>query len=643
MSAPESRKSRLMAEELMGTRTQTDRIFVALMLLQWVCGIILALVVSPYSWEGSTRSVHFHVSVAVILGGLISSLPVALALFAPGTCLTRLVLAVGQMLWSGLLIHLTGGRIETHFHVFGSLALLAFYLDWKVLTLASAVTALDHVVRGMIFPESIYGLTDPEWWRSCEHAAWVVFEDIFLLISIRTSLRQIENGVDGRVRVEDQVQRTEELVQLRTQELRLASEQLAERNRTLEQNAEALLQASRAKSEFLANMSHEIRTPMTAILGYTDLLADGHADDRTKSLEAVNTIRRNGTHLLTIINDILDLSKIEAGRVELEQIEFSLQDLVSNVVDLMKVQAEAKALKLSLQLAPHLPRTLVGDPTRVRQVLMNLVGNAIKFTERGSVVVQVTCREREAGLRVELRVQDTGLGMASEQSSKAFEAFSQADNSMTRRFGGTGLGLAISRRLVEIMQGTIRVETALGQGSTFIVNFPTRRGATVTAPASIAAHKPAVAASDNDLFRGARILIVEDGPDNQQLLSFMLKKLGATVTLTANGQEGVDAVMSCDPPGSDFDVVLMDMQMPVLDGYSATGRLREFGIKLPIIAVTAHALESDRSRCLDAGCSDYITKPLKKDELRRALTLALCDSHSSEQSSANERSLANSV
>lgn len=274
---------------------------------------------------------------------------------------------------------------------------------------------------------------------------------------------------------------------------------------------------------------------------------------------------------------------------------------------------------------------------------MNLVGNAIKFTERGSVVVQVTCREREAGLWVELRVQDTGLGMANEQSSKAFEAFTQADNSMTRRFGGTGLGLAISRRLVELMQGTIRVETALGQGSTFIVNFPTRRGATVTAPASIAAHKPAVAANDNDLFRGARILIVEDGPDNQQLLSFMLKKLGATVTLTANGQEGVDAVMSCDPPGSDFDVVLMDMQMPVLDGYSATGRLREFGIKLPIIAVTAHALDSDRSRCLDAGCSDYITKPLKKDELRRALTLALCDSPSSEPNSANERSRANSV
>lgn len=633
MNIPQDRESRMFGAELTSIRVKADRIFAALMLLQWFAGIGLALFVSPYSWEGSSQSVHSHVWIAVFLGGIVSSLPIGLALLAPGRWITRTVLAIAQMVWSGLLIHLTGGRIETHFHVFGSLALLAFYLDWKVLTVASAVTAADHIIRGVFYPESIYGLANIEWWRSGEHASWVIFEDIFLLISMRNSLCQIRHGVDCRVRIHDQVTRTEDIVQERTKELHQATVELAEQNRILEQNAVALRQASRAKSEFLANMSHEIRTPMTAILGYADVLAEADLEDRQRCHEAAATIQRNGAHLLSIINDILDLSKIEAGRVELEQIDFSLRDLLTGVVDLLKVRADAKSLKLTVKVDRSVPEVLIGDPTRLRQVLMNLVGNAIKFTSIGSVSVQANYREDATGAWLQLQVRDTGIGMTPEQAATVFEPFSQADNSMTRRFGGTGLGLAVTRRFVELMQGTVLVETGFGLGSIFTVEVPCRRSATVAlAPAqetqrSENTQAQDVASTNVDVIKGARVLIVDDGEDNRLLLSFLLKKMGATVTLANDGQEGVDTILKCDPPGSDFDVVLMDMQMPVLDGYSATSQLRELGLTLPIIAITAHAMASDRKLCLDAGCSDYVTKPIKKDVLRRVVETALTAAH----------------
>ena len=385
--------------------------------------------------------------------------------------------------------------------------------------------------------------------------------------------------------------------------------------------------AAAAKAEFLANMSHEIRTPMTAILGYTELLLDP-AHSATDFTETVETIRRNGEHLLNLINDILDVSKLDAGRMRVESIACCPGQIVNDVVTLMRVRADGKGLTLQTQLDGAVPRTIHSDPTRLRQILVNLVGNAIKFTEVGEVRIALSMISDEATGEPQLamRVMDTGIGMDAEAMSRLFQAFSQADESMTRRFGGTGLGLTISKRLAELLGGDIEVESEAGVGTTFTLRvgvgnidsdamivsvdeFIERRGD--DSESIVQASSPGAALP----LRNVRILLAEDGPDNQRLISFHMTKAGAQIHVASNGREACEVIQANLDATYPFDLVLMDMQMPEMDGYEATRTLRAAGIDLPIIALTAHAMAGDRQRCLDAGCDEYATKPIDRVKL----------------------------
>ncbi len=391
---------------------------------------------------------------------------------------------------------------------------------------------------------------------------------------------------------------------------------------------EAKLQAelaSRAKSEFLANMSHEIRTPMTAILGYAEILADelDQATTVEQRLDYIETIRRNAQSLLAIINDILDLSKIEAGKMTVERVETSPRQIVEQVVDLLRVRTIGKPVELEVAYDGAIPAWIDSDPLRVRQILTNLIGNAIKFTEAGSVRVELglTAAPSDETAHLRIDVVDTGIGMCQEQIARLFNAFEQADSSTTRRFGGTGLGLRISLRLAEMLGGAIEVESEPERGSRFRLTLPIsaarrtewlcddRREPQPPQPADVAVDVPLLSLS------GVRILLVDDGPDNRRLIAHFLSKAGATVAFAENGRIAIEMVQHLARDAETYDLLLMDMQMPEMDGYSATRWLRAHEYRGPIVALTAHAMPDERANCLKAGCNDYATKPIERRKL----------------------------
>jgi len=369
-------------------------------------------------------------------------------------------------------------------------------------------------------------------------------------------------------------------------------------------------------------MSHEIRTPMTAILGFTENLLDAELAESDRR-QAIHTIHRNGTHLLELINDILDLSKIEAGKMDVERLRCAPCGLVAEVGSLVRVRVEAKKLAFDVEYVGAIPETIRTDPTRLRQILINLIGNAVKFTETGRVRLVVRFLEADPAM-LQFDVVDTGIGMDRQHAAELFKPFTQADSSTTRKFGGTGLGLAISRRLAQMLGGDVSlVDTQLGVGTRFRATVATGSldGVTMlTDPATATAigqrHAPARRdGGDGVHLRGCRILLAEDGPDNQRLISHVLRKAGAEVMVVENGQLAVDVALAVHEVGEPFDVILMDMQMPVLDGYQATAALRNKDYIGPIIALTAHAMAGDRDKCLQAGCDDYATKPIQRKKL----------------------------
>ncbi len=406
------------------------------------------------------------------------------------------------------------------------------------------------------------------------------------------------------------------VVQKETTEAKNAD--LSEANRDLERARSEAALAAKSKSEFLANMSHEIRTPMTAILGFAEKIADNV--QRPENIEAVAIIRRNGEHLLQIINEILDFSKIEAGGMAVESVDCELILLIDEVVTLIRPRAEQKNLDFNVEFIGAVPAVIRTDPTRLRQILFNILGNAIKFTEEGAVRLIVRSVPNDDTPHIQFDVLDTGVGMSREQSAGLFRPFSQADGSTTRRFGGTGLGLIISKCLAELLGGdVVIVDTDPDAGTRFRVTIAAGSASGVRmidAPATMARTETrgdSPAPSVN--LEGRRVLLAEDGPDNQRLISFILQKAGADVTVMENGKLALDEALAAREDGRPFDVILMDLQMPVMSGYEASMSLRDAGYTGPIIALTAHAMAGDREKCLRSGCDDYMTKPIDRNKL----------------------------
>ncbi len=373
--------------------------------------------------------------------------------------------------------------------------------------------------------------------------------------------------------------------------------------------------ANKAKSEFLANMSHEIRTPMTAILGYADVLGDLvrlHQQDEDYS-EAVESIRRSGKHLMRIINDVLDLSKVESGKLEVEHEPCALIEAVREVHTTMRMNAMRKGLEFRVVFDTPMPETVRTDAYRVRQILINLVGNAVKFTEQGTVDIVLS----DDGQRLHFSVVDSGVGILSSDIDRLFDPFEQLDSSVSRLHEGTGLGLTISQHLANLMNGEIIVGSEVGIGSVFTLVIPRDCPSDVRMVDDLEQH-PAKLVQSPDLPEkstdavGGMILLAEDGKDNQRLLAHLLRRAGYRFEIASNGQEALDLFLK-NP--EQYDLVLMDMQMPVLDGYSATRQLRRLGYTLPVIALTAHALHGAREDCIDAGCTEYIAKPINRDHL----------------------------
>lgn len=763
------RTNQLYASELEQNYKSVDRLFAWLMTFQWLACVATALIVSPRAWEGTMSSVHIHVWTALIVGGFISLFPIGLALLRPGKTFTRHVIAASQILMSALLIHLSGGRIETHFHIFGSLAFLSFYRDWRVLATASLVVAIDHALRGLYWPYSVYGVATVEPWRWVEHTGWVAFMDAFCVVSINASLKalwdlayrqseleKINEVIEARV-----VERTSEL-QKEVAERKQAEQDLDNTNKRLqdlsidlERSRDQAIQASRFKSEFLANMSHEIRTPLNAVVGISDLLMRTRLTDEQREFGVV--INSSADVLLGIVNDVLDYSKIESGRLDLEVLDFDLVEMVEGAAEIVAERARVKQLSLSTYIDPAIPRMLQGDSGRIRQILLNFLGNSIKFTDRGEIVVRANTIDGEDGkVGIKFSVTDTGIGLSDSAKERLFQPFTQADASFTRKYGGTGLGLAISKRLVELMGGNIFVESVYGGGAVFgfnvelepskkalppslippddlrdarilLVDGPTgaqqvlssylsswglrctaatdvdkaclmlRREAAANDPfdlalvafdpgneepltllremqgrsqlsktkciiigASVDRHFGSEALKSGfsaylsmpvrqsklfdcmvSLLHGASpllmeaearkrktpapdpepcnlILVVEDNSINQKVILWQLRELGLAAHAVANGREALEAVSR-----TQYSLILMDCQMPVMDGLQATKEIRKLealtGKHSPIVALTAHAMSSDRLECIAAGMDDYISKPVSQKKLTEIL------------------------
>jgi len=514
----------------------------------------------PVTWNGQTAgAVYLRPDMEKLNEGLRRSLWMILAVFAASSLVAYLIAARLQRVISDPIVHLA----QT----------------------AKAVTVLkNYGIRAKLSTNGEIGM---------------------LIAGFNEMLSEIQNR--DRI-LKRHSESLEEQVSARTAELRRLNEELT----GAKERAES---GSRAKSEFLANMSHEIRTPMNGILGMIEVMLD--AGTLPEQDESLKIVKNSAEALLAIINDILDFSKIEAGKLDVDLIPFAVRECVADTVRLLSVRAGQKGLQLACDIRPEVPDRIHGDPLRLRQVLLNLLGNAVKFTDSGSVSVEVSAVSREDGQELEFAVRDTGMGVPKEKQDTIFQAFAQADGSMTRRFSGTGLGLTISSRLVEMMGGRIWVESRPGHGSCFRFTIPaTEPVSGETTPVESPADAAIAACSGSS--HPLRILVAEDHPVNQQIVVRMLENYRHRAVLAGNGREVLEALT-----GGPFDLILMDVQMPIMNGLETAQAIRRTergsGRHIPIIAMTAHAMKGDRELCLQSGMDGYLSKPVRIRELLGAL------------------------
>lgn len=413
----------------------------------------------------------------------------------------------------------------------------------------------------------------------------------------------------------------------RTRELQQEINTRARIQEELERAKDAAETANKAKSEFLANMSHEIRTPLNAILGFASLMRDG-VESESERLDFLNTIQNGGQHLISLVDDVLDLSKIEAGQMEFDRTPTSPHQIISEIMSVLRVRAKEKGLSLEYKWASSIPATISTDPGRLRQVLINLIGNALKFTEHGGVCLVAHLDAMQEQLVFD--VVDTGIGIPEHQLETIFDPFSQADTSVTRRFGGTGLGLSICRHFATVLGGHVSVTSEVGKGSVFTLRVATGSLAGVAMhdepDADILYRNSEQTPRKRTQLPRVKILAVDDGDTNRKLIQYVLDRAGAHVVVADNGKTAVDLARE-----QSFDLILMDMQMPILDGYTATQTLRAAGLTIPIIALTAHAMREDEDKCIAAGCSGYLTKPIDSERLVSILASILkCDTTSTD-------------
>ena len=429
---------------------RTDRLFAILLALEFVFGVVVAYFISPLTWAGGQSAVHVHVWAAILLGGAIVSLPIVLAIWYPGQAVTRHVVAVGQMLYSGLLIHLMGGRIETHFHVFGSLAFIGFYRDWRVLLSASFVVGVDHMIRGIYWPQSVFGVLSSDSWRWVEHVAWVLFEDIFIILATQQSLREMREIAERRAFVEQVARdRAEDIKELQT-------------------TRENLKEALRAKDTFISICGHELKTPLTAMGLQTQLTQrmmrqgkDVPPDRLTRVMDQTDAqVKR----LLRLVQDMLDHSRLQAGRMEIHCEAVELRGLVREVME--RCQSQAQTAGTTLWMDDGAPVWGRWDQFRIEQVVTNLITNSIKYGGGKPVEIEVNRNSTDA----QIVVRDHGLGIAPEHIGKIFQQYERVGES--KHIAGLGLGLFITKGLVERHGGTITVESSVGVGSAFTVQLP---------------------------------------------------------------------------------------------------------------------------------------------------------------------------
>lgn len=687
-----ARSQELFARHLKAVQEHTDRMFVKLMIAQWILAVILALTVSPYAWEGSNNQIHLNVYLAIFLGGFITSLPVYLALNQPGETITRYAIAFGQMLMSALLIHLTGGRIETHFHVFGSLAFLAFYRDWRVLVIASTVVGVDHLLRGLFFPQSVFGVTYVERWRWLEHAVWVLFEDIFLIASIHGSLAQmrviahhqaelentnavieakviereartkaiVDTAADGIITISSNLeietankaahqmfQYAEGVMCGKSAKLilpglfdtgnRLAIESelnpqsagkvrlevIARSADGVEFPVEVMLTATelqdhriytavvrdiserkevdRRVAEFYSTVSHELRTPLTSIRGSLSLMEGGRAGELpARAAQLVKIGRSEAERLMRLINDILDVKKIEAGKLSLKYDEVDPAEIIE--ATLKGIQNIANEANVALVSELTYKGKLLCDRERVIQVLTNLLANAIKFSSPGDLVkVRL---DGEPG-RFRFSVSDTGIGIAKAELNKLFNVFQQLDSSDNRNKGGTGLGLAISKSIVEQHGGTIGVESEKNQGATFWFELPSL----IDTSTEIIEHVPSQ----------STILLVEDDHELCQLLTYTLADQGFRVIEAPSIRQAERYLEARLNP----DILMLDVQLPDGNGLDLMDRLSQDPEteRIPIVVISGR--EASLGTYGHPMLVDWVRKPFEEERLLGALQLAL--------------------